>query len=130
MTIAGATIYRDDPCEILVRRSGAFASLVEPWDYRVLRPGFDPFAPLPASVAAADRLVGEIQRNRSDNPRGFAAAAWLCLHGDDADACTAARAAAADRPELRRAVLRLERLRTAAAAEDEPDAGAAPAARE
>ena len=123
-----ATVYWDDACEILVRRNGAFAALIDPFEYRVLRPGFDPVAPLPASVDVADRLVAEAQRNRVDDPEGFAAAAWLCLNGDDADACATARTVAARRPELRRAALRLDRLRTARSdADDVPDAEAAPA---
>lgn len=110
-----ARIYWDDASEIFVRRSGAFAPLATDYEYRVLRPGFDPFAALPSDVTRAERLVTEVVRNRQENPRGFAPAAWLCLHGDDAEACAAARAIAATRPDLRRAALRLERR---AAAED------------
>jgi hypothetical protein len=105
-----ATVYWDEASEIVVRRSGAFANLIEEYEYRVLRPGFDPFAPLPTDIAAADRLVTEVQRNRSENPTGFAAAAWLCLYGDE-EACSAASAIAVARPEWRRAAVRLERLR-------------------
>jgi hypothetical protein len=108
-----ATVYFDDAGEVVVRRQGAFASLVEPHEYRALRPGFDPFAPLPTAVDGAERLVGEVLRNRADDPRAFAPAAWLCLNGDDAEACAAARAIAAARPELRRSALRLERRRAA-----------------
>ncbi len=115
-----ATVYFDDASEIVVRRSGRFAGLVDGSEYRVLRPGFDPFAPLPNSFAAADRLATEVLRSRSENPAAFAPAAWLCLHGDDEEACAAAHAAAARRPELRRALLRLERLR-AASGEEEPE---------
>lgn len=109
-----ATVYFDDASEIVVRRTGAFASLVEAYEYRVLRPAFDPFAPLPAAVETAERLVTEVLRNRQDDPRSFAPAAWLCLNGDDADACAAAHAIADARPELRRAALRLERRAAAA----------------
>jgi hypothetical protein len=108
-----ATVYWDDASEIVVRRTGAHASLIEAHEYRVLRPRFDPFAPLPTDIATADRLVTEVQRNRIDNPEAFAPAAWLCVHGDP-DACTAAFAIAAARPELRRAALRLERAHAAA----------------
>jgi hypothetical protein len=108
-----ATIYWDDAAEILVRRRGAFARLIDAYEYRLLRPGFDPFAPLPTDIARADRLVGEVQRNRDDNPMGFAAAAWLCVHGDDEPSCAAALAMADARPELRRAAVRLERRHAA-----------------
>jgi len=59
-----------------VRRTGAFAALVA-YEYRVLRPGFDPFAALPANVTVAERLEAEVQRNCADNPRSLAAA-WVC----------------------------------------------------
>jgi hypothetical protein len=65
-------------------------------------------------------LITEVLRNRTDNPKGFAAAAWLCLN-DDPDACTAAFAIAAARPELRRAAVRLERRRTADPDQDADD---------
>ena len=112
-----ATIYWDDASEILVRRTGRFASLIAEHEYRVLRPGFDPFTLRADDVARAERLVDEALRNRRDNPASFAPAAWLCLHGGDAEACAAAQAIAATRPELRRAALRLER-RAAAAADE------------
>lgn len=112
-----ATIYWDDAAEIVVRRTGRFASLVAEHEYRVLRPGFDPFTLHAADVASADRLVGEVLRNRQENPAAFAPAAWLCLHGGDAEACDAAQVIAATRPDLRRAALRLERRAAAAAAE-------------
>jgi hypothetical protein len=85
--------------------------LIDAYEFRVLRPGFDTFAPLPTDLARVDRLLVEVQRNREDNPRGFAAAAWLCAHGDDEASCAAAVAMADVRPELRRAVVRLERSR-------------------
>ena len=113
-----ATVYFDDASEIVVRRGGRFAGLVGENEYRVLRPGFDPFAPLPQTVAAADRLASEVLRNRRENPHSFAPAAWLCLYGDDEDACAAAREIASGRPELQRALLRLERLRAASATEE------------
>lgn len=106
-----ARVYYDDASEIVVRRSGAFASLVGEYEYRLLRPGFDPFAPLPPTLAAADRLATEVLRNRRENPDAFAPAAWLCRNGDDEEACTAAAAIAARRPGLRRAALRLAHLR-------------------
>ena len=108
-----ATVYFDDASEILVRRSSAFAPLVDSYEYRVLRPGFDPFARLPADVETADRLVSEVVRNRDENPAAFAPAAWLCLHGGDEESCAAASALAAGRPELARAALRLERRHAA-----------------
>lgn len=106
-----ATVYWDDASEILVRRNGAFAALIAANEYRVLRPGFDPFAPLPADVTVAERLEAEVQRNRVDNPRSFSPAAWLCVNGD-AGACTDALHIATARQDLQRAALRLERLRT------------------
>lgn len=112
-----ATVYFDDASEIVVRRSGRFASLVGENEYRVLRPGFDPFAPLPATLAAADRLATEVLRNRRENPDAFAPAAWLCLRGGDDASCAAAKEIAERHPELRRAALRLDRLR-ASSAED------------
>ena len=118
---AWATVYFDEASEILVRRRGAFSRLIPDYEYQLLRPGFDPFASLPARLADADRMVTEVQRNRRDDPTAFAPAAWLCLHGD-ADACPAALAIAGDHPELRRAALRLERGRTAPAAEGDEDA--------
>lgn len=108
-----ARIYWNDAGEILVRRTGTFAPLVADYEYRIVQPGFDPFAPLPTNLADADRLVTEMIRNRADNPASFATAAWLCLNGDEETACAAARAIAAARPELRRAALRLERRRVA-----------------
>ncbi|MEO6026096.1 MAG: hypothetical protein ABIR79_04445 [Candidatus Binatia bacterium] len=108
-----ARIHWDDAGEILLRRTGTFATLIADYAYRLLQPGFDPFAPLPTTLANADRLVTAAVRNRGDNPASFAPAAWLCINGDDDTACAAARAIAAARPELRRAALRLERRRTA-----------------
>lgn len=108
-----ATVYFDDASEILVRRGGRFAGLIDEHEYRVLRPGFDPFAPLPASFAASDRLATEVLRNRRENPDAFAPAAWLCLRGDDAESCAATQEIVSRRPELRRAALRLARLRAA-----------------
>jgi hypothetical protein len=106
-----ARVYWDDASEIFVRRAGAFARLVPDYEYRVLGPDFDPFARLPLTIAAADRLLTEVLRNRIDNPASFAPAAWLCLHGDDEESCAAAEEIASRRPELRRVVLRLARLR-------------------
>ncbi len=106
-----ATVYFDRASEIVVRRGGAFGRLVDAYEYRVLRPGFDPFAPLPDDVGRADRLTTEVLRNRVDDPGAFAPAAWLCLRGGDAAACRAADAIAAARPELQRAALRLRRQR-------------------
>jgi hypothetical protein len=108
-----ATVYWDEASEILVRRNGAFANLTADYEYRMLRPGFDPFTPLPTDIASADRLVTEVLRNRADSPGAFAPAAWLCLNGGDPDACTRAAAIAAARSELRRAAIRLERRRSA-----------------
>ncbi len=115
-----ATVYWDDASEIVVRRTGVFASLIDAYEYRVLRPGFDPFGPLPTDIARADRLVTEVQRNRDENPASFAPAAWLCVHGDP-EACTAAFTMAAARPGLRRVAIRLERLRAAASEADAID---------
>lgn len=118
---AWATVYFDDASEIVVRRAGAFAHLADEDEYRVLRPGFDPFAPLPATIAVADRLAIEVLRNRREDPDSFAPAAWLCLNGDDEDACAAAQAIAARRPELQRAALRLARRHAAPDADDEEE---------
>jgi hypothetical protein len=84
--------------------------LIDAYEYRVLRPGFDPFAPLPTDLARVDRLLVEVQRNREDNPQdsprppGSAPTATTRPHAPQPLRWRT-------RPELRRAVVRLERSR-------------------
>ena len=84
----------------------------------MLRPGFDPFAPLPQSFAAADRLANGPGATGA-RTHSFAPAAWL--------ACTVttgrvrgAREIASGRPELRRAAAAPRAPARAASATEEP----------
>jgi hypothetical protein len=82
-----ATIYWDEAVEVLVRRAGRFAALVQPYEYTLLLPDSD------AQVVARQlegpegaRLRAEARRNMSENPEGPVAAAVLCAAGEN-DAC-------------------------------------------
>jgi hypothetical protein len=81
------TVFWDEAIAILVRRQGTFAALAESRGYEIVTPD----ANLPAIAsrlvsADRERVRAEARRNRADNPRGFLAAAVLCL-ADEADAC-------------------------------------------
>jgi hypothetical protein len=80
-------VYWDEGTEIVVRRVGRFGQLAATHEYLLLTPEADP-AELETWLASplGDRLRGEARRNRAGNPRGFLAAATLCLDGDG-EAC-------------------------------------------
>jgi hypothetical protein len=80
-------VYWDNGTEIVVRRGGRFGHLAATDEYWLLTPDADP-AQLETWLASplGDRLRAEARRNRADNPRGFLAAATLCLDRDQ-EAC-------------------------------------------
>ena len=82
-------VYWDDGTEIVVRRDGRFGQVALDDEYLLLAPEADP-AELETWLASplGDRLRAEARRHRADNPRGFLAAATLCLDGDET-ACRA-----------------------------------------
>ena len=84
---AWATVFWDEALEVLVRRSGAHASLAATHGYRFLRPGIDPYL-VSTSVHGPDgsAILSEARRQRAENPRGQSGAVVLCQSGER-DAC-------------------------------------------
>jgi hypothetical protein len=106
-----ATVFWDDAVELVVRRAGAHAGLLEVHEYQLLLPDGDVFL-LAAQLTGenATRLRAEARRNRADNPNGFLAMGVLCL-ADDRAACAALNDLASRRPSLLEQVRRIERMR-------------------
>lgn len=106
-----ATVFWDEAVELLVRREGRFRSIAESREYRFLTPDAEVFV-LAARLAAVDgvSIRAEAERNRSENPEGFAAAAILCI-GGDAAGCAAVERIGARRPEFQNAVALVRLLR-------------------
>jgi hypothetical protein len=78
-----ATVFWDDAFEVLVRRAGAYADLVARREYRLLRPGVDPYVVASGLLGPnGERILDEARRQRDDNPRGYAGAVVLCQSGD------------------------------------------------
>jgi hypothetical protein len=81
------TVFWDEAVTVLVRRQGRYAPLATARGFEIVTPE----ANLPAIASRLmsgdrERARVEAQRNRMDNPRGFLAAAVLCLL-DEAAAC-------------------------------------------
>jgi hypothetical protein len=106
-----ATVYWDDAVEIVVRRAGSHASVIERHEYRLVLPESDVFL-LAAQLTGESRarLRAEAARNRADNPNGFLAMALMCL-ADDAASCAGLEELARRRPSLVEPVRRIERMR-------------------
>lgn len=87
-----ATVFWDESVHILVRRSGRHAAVAAAYDYRILMPDSEIFELTPTLASSdGDRLRAEARRNRVENPEGFAAAAVMCLSGDDSACADAER---------------------------------------
>ncbi|HEY6507160.1 MAG TPA: hypothetical protein VIY56_04055, partial [Vicinamibacterales bacterium] len=106
-----ATVYWDDAVEIVVRRTGVHARLLERFEYLSLLPDGDVFLLLSQLAGEQGaRLRAEATRNRADNPNGFLAMGVLCL-ADDRGACAALDDLARRRPSLLEPIRRIERMR-------------------
>jgi hypothetical protein len=107
-----ATVYWDEAVEVVVRRTGQFASVAAAHEYELLLPASDPIL-LAGRLAGpdGDRLREESRRNMTENPDGFAAPAVLCLAGDRA-ACEHIERLAARHPRFRDALSRVRLLIT------------------
>jgi hypothetical protein len=80
-------VFWDEAVTVLVRRRGRYAPVAAARGFEIVTP--DANLPAIASKLMAgerERARVEAQRNRTDNPRGFLAAAVLCLL-DEAAAC-------------------------------------------
>lgn len=95
-----ASVFFDDAIEIVVRRDGRYAELASERGYEILSSETELYDLAPR-LRDGDRsqLRMEAERNRTQNPEGFTAAAILCLEGE-ADACDAAERIAARWPSL------------------------------
>lgn len=94
---AWATVFWDEAVELLVRRSGQYASLATQREYQVVVPDSRVADLLPAlSSPSRNRIEDEARRNRVDNPKGLAAAAVLCVIGDPVACGDVERLAGAD----------------------------------
>jgi hypothetical protein len=96
---AWATVYWDEAVEVVVRRTGRYASVAANDEYRLVTPDANLSVLATQLPSSRARIMSEAQRNRSENPRGFLAVGVLCVTGD-AQACSDVDRRAAEDPSL------------------------------
>jgi hypothetical protein len=94
------TVFWDEAATVIVRRQGRHAELAAARGFEIVTPDAN-LSAIAGKLMAGERERArvEAQRNRADNPRGFLAAAVLCLL-DDTDACADVDRLAKEDPSL------------------------------